>query len=139
VGGGRSRTNLIVREQHDGQLSEAIAELCNRGPLPGQSGVVITQGSRVVAAEVYATAEMLAACWEMVVRGYLLEARAVPQGRPSASNALHFLDKVAKGVVSVNPGVGLGQELRIETPKIAGQALINDGILIHASAFALAA
>lgn len=135
----RAVENLIAREQYDEQLSEAIAELCNRGPLPGQSGVVITQGRRVVAAEVYATPEMLAACWETVVRGYLLEARAVPQGRPSASKALRFLDHVAKGVISVNPGVGLGQELRIETPKIAGQALINEGLLIHASAFALAA
>jgi len=135
----RAVANLVVREQHDEQLREAIAELCSRGPLPGQSGAVIAQGSRVVAAEVYATPEMLAACWEMVVRGYLLEARAVPQGRPSASRALHFLDKVAKGVISVNPGVGPGHEARIETPKIAGQALSNDGILIHASAFALAA
>ena len=135
----RAVENLIIREQHDEELGRAIADLCNRGPLPGQAGVVITQGRRVVAAEVYATPEMLAACWDMVVRGYLLEARVDPQGRPSATKVLRFLDKMAKGVVSVNPGVGLGQELRIETPKIAGQALINEGLLIHASAFALAA
>src|SRR5690606_28976053 len=40
--------------ERDRQLAGAIEELARRGPLPGQSGVVVAHGSRVVAAELFA-------------------------------------------------------------------------------------
>ena len=135
----RAVEELTQREVRDQHLGRAIADLCQRGPLAGQCGVVAAHGRRIVAAEVYASPALLAASWDTLVRGYLLEARREPSGAPSATKALRFLDKVSKRIVSTQPAVGLGEELRISSSKITGQALVHEGSLIHASAFALAA
>ena len=135
----RALSELSAREQREDALSQSIEELINRGPLPGQSGIVVSFGSRVVATDVFATSELLRENWASLIRGYLLEARGTVRGTPSATKALGFLKEASKRVVSVAPGVGLGDEYRIESSKIAGQALILDDVLVHASAFALAA
>jgi len=130
---------LIDHERRNADVAAAIADLVRRGPLRGQCGVIVAHGRRIVALDVYATPEMLAASWENLVRGYFLEVRRAPSGTPSATKALRFLTKIAKRVVSTQPGVGLGDELRISSSKITGQALVYEGALVHASAFALAA
>jgi hypothetical protein len=135
----RAVEDLAERERRDHRLADSIAELCARGPLPGQCGIVVAHGRRVVAAEVYGSPELLAASWESLVRGFLLEAGGELKGTPSATKALRFLEKAAKRVVAVSDGVGLGREHRIAFSNIAGQALTLDDVLVHASAFALAA
>lgn len=135
----RAVAQLQERERRDQQLAQAIAELTVGGPLPGQCGIVVAFGRRVVAADVYATHEMLRNSWEMLIRGYMLESRSEPKGEPSATKALRFLQKASNRVVAVSEGVGLGREHRIASSKIAGQALTVDDVLVHASAFALAA
>lgn len=135
----RAVDELVERERRDHRLADAIAELCASGPLPGQCGIVVTHGRRVVSAEVYGSPELLAAAWETLVRGFLLEARGDSTNAPSATKALRFLEKASKRVVTVGEGVGLGQEHRISSSKIAGQALTLNDVLVHASAFALAA
>ena len=135
----RAVAQLNEWERRDQQLREAIAELTARGPLPGQCGIVVALGRRVVAADVYATPNMLQNSWEMLIRGFMLESRGNVEGTPSATKALRFLEKAAKRVVAVSDGVGLGREHRIASSKIAGQALTLDDVLVHASAFALAA
>jgi len=135
----RAVEDLAERERRDHRLADSIAELCARGPLPGQCGIVVAHGRHVVAAEVYGSPELLAASWESLVRGFLLEAGGELKGTPSATKALRFLEKAAKRVVAVSDGVGLGREHRIASSNIAGQALTLDDVLVHASAFALAA
>jgi len=68
-----------------------------------------------------------------------MKARREPKGTPSATKALRFLEKASQRVVAVSDGVGIGREHRIASSKIAGQALTLDDVLVHASAFALAA
>lgn len=129
---------LVEHEQRNTQLAKVIAELVKRGPLRGQTGIVVCHGRRVVAADVYATPSVLSSNWEALVRGHFLEVRGEASGVPSASKALKFLMESSKRVVAVTKGVGLGEEYRIESPKMTGQALVHDGLLVHASAFALA-
>jgi len=135
----RAVEQLAERERRDHRLAAAIGELVARGPLPGQSGIVVAHGRRIVAAEIYGGNELLMAAWEMLVRGYLLEARGEARGIPSATKALRFLKEVSQSMVAVNDAVGLGREHRIASGKIAGQALTLNDELVHASAFALAA
>jgi hypothetical protein len=135
--GTRALEALAGYEGKERRVAEAINELTVKGPLPGQCGLVVSHGGRVVAAEVFGTEKMLAASWESLIRGVMLEAGDVAKGSPSATRALRFLEQVGKNVVSVEPGVGLGEELRISTPRLAGQALVHLGALVHASAFAL--
>jgi hypothetical protein len=135
----RAVEQLAERERRDHRLADAIAELVARGPLPGQCGIVVAHGRRVVAAEIYGSGDLLTAAWETLIRGYLLEARREPKGTPSATKALRFLEKASQRVVAVSDSVGLGREHRIASSNIAGQALTIDDLLVHASAFALAA
>jgi hypothetical protein len=123
----------------DNQLANAAQELAGIGPLPGQCGIVLGHGKRIVAAEIFATPELLAANWEALIRAALLDAPEFVEGRPSVSRALRFVTRLGTARGTRSPGVGLGEELHLETTKMVGQALVLDGAVVHASAFALAA
>jgi hypothetical protein len=131
-------TEAIVDDRYN-DLGRAVEELVGLGPLPGQCGIVISHGSRVVAAEVLATKELLRANWEPMVRAALLDAPFEVKGRPSATRALRFLERLATGKAIQAEGVGLGREVHVRRTRLVGQALLLDDLLLHASAFALAA
>lgn len=138
-----SSSALSAADNHlesDDRLAAAIAELEAFGPLPGQCGVVVAHGSRVVSAEVFATPSMLAAHWGALTRGMLLDApdRAVTS-KPSATNALRFLRRIATSTPTITDGVGLGREYHVRTSRIVAQALVVDQTIVHATAFTLAA
>ncbi len=141
LGAGNASGSLIGADavfQRDHRLGSAIVQLVARGPLPGQCGVVVSHGDRVVAAELFAEPDLLAAHWGALVRGALLDAPSSPSGRPSASRALRFMRRVAASDAVDNDAVGLGREHHIRTERVVAQALTWDERLIHASAFALA-
>ena len=123
----------------DNSLANAAQELAGIGPLPGQCGIVLGHGKRIVAAEIFATPELLAANWEALIRAALLDAPERIEGSPSVSRALRFVTRIGTARGTSSPGVGLGEELHLETTRMVGQALVLDGAVVHASAFALAA
>ena len=59
--------------------------------------------------------------------------------RPSAGRVLRFLRGFAHAEATVAAGAGLGRERHVATDRVAGQALELGDVLVHASAFALAA
>lgn len=126
-------------QQPGDRLAAAAREMDRSCPLPGQCGVVISHGSRVVAADVFATAGLFAARWPEVVRAALLDAPVAPRGRPSASRALRFLSRLANGAGEEERGLGLGVTRRVSTVDLLGQVLTWERAVICASAFALAA
>ena len=52
---------------------------------------------------------------------------------------LRFLRRFAHAEATVTRGAGLGRERHVATERVAGQMLELDDVLVHASAFALAA
>ena len=130
-------SEIVFTQQR--RLAAAATRLIERGPLPGQCGVVIGHGSRVVSAEVFATHDLLAAQWDQLVRAALLDAPDAISGRPSASRALRFLRRLAKAEGTESEGVGLGRERHVRTDRLVGQILTWDATVVHAAAFALAA
>lgn len=128
------------RLRDDRRIAEATAELRARGPLPGQCGIVVAHGSRIVSLELFATPAMLAAHWDALVGGIMLDApMREPNSRPSLTRALKFVRRINTTKATVNPGVGLGNEVHVRTAKMVAQALVHEGVVVHASAFALAA
>ena len=124
-------------EQHlnlNHHRSKSIESLVELGPLPGQCGVVVTHGRRVVAMDVFGNHELLMPHWEGLIRSYLME-RSMSDGYPSASRVLWAISQFYRGNVMTNPGVGLGAELYVEGKWMVGQALTLDGAVVHASAF----
>ncbi len=124
----------------DDVIRRSVDELVAKGPLPGQCGVVIAHGRRVVSVDVFANPDLLACQWEQIIRAALLDAPGeATTGRPSASKALAFLRGFAEGSSQLAPGVGLGREHHVSSKRLVGQALVWDDVLVHASAFATAA
>ena len=117
----------------------SVRDLTERGPLPGQCGVVLAHGSRVVGAEVFGAPDLLAAHWEAIVRAALLDAPTQVHGKPSAGRALRFVHRIGTCAAVDEPGVGLGREHHVRTERYVAQGLSLDDRLVHGSAFALAA
>jgi len=126
-------------DREDGRdLSRAIDELVQRGPLPGQCGVVVSHGSRVVQAEVFGAPELLAKQWEPLVRAWMYDAPGPVRGTPSLSRAVNALGHVAAMRKDVAPGVGLGREVHATDNRVVAHGLVLDDALVHLGAFALA-
>jgi len=120
--------------RRDRQRAHAIRSLARRGPLPGQCGVVVAHGRRVVTIEVFGNHDLLLPHWEGLVRSHLME-RPTANGRPSASLVLHRIRRFAGAAKLVNRGVGLGTEVHVNDRRTVGQALTHRGAIVHASAF----
>lgn len=120
---------VFDRERGRGDAAE---ELARRGPLPGQCGVVVTHGPRVVGAEIFGAPELLKPHWAALVRPYLLEEPTV-SGWPSPDRVLRALRGIGRAECKNSDGVGLGHERHFASEKGSGQALTLDGALIHAS------
>ena len=120
--------------RRDRQRAHAIRGLARRGPLPGQCGVAVTHGRRVVAVEVFGNHDLLVPHWEGLVRSHLLE-RPTANGRTSATRVLHRIRRFAEASVAAHRGVSLGTELYVKDRRTVGQALIHNGAIVHASGF----
>ncbi len=135
----RDLEDLTREVERDERRVAAIAELVARGPLPGQCGVAVAHGARVLAADVFASPALLAQNWEPLVRSHLAELPAGHVSHPSVTRVVRFVRRFAAAQGARTEGAGAGIERHIATDRFAGQVLELDDILIHASAFALAA
>ena len=114
----------------------AVAEeLAARGPLSGQCGIVIAQGRRVAAMDLFGAPHLLAVHWAALIRSYLLDS-PLASSRPSATQVLNFVRRFASARAQQAPGVGLGVEHRMAHKRLTGQALTLDGAIVHATFFA---
>ncbi|MDE0675340.1 MAG: hypothetical protein F4196_03890 [Acidimicrobiia bacterium] len=133
-----SRTSAVRDAQEHLKVShprsKSIENLVELGPLPGQCGVVVTHGRRVVAMDLFGNHSLLTSHWEGLIRSYLLEP-PMSNGHPSASRVLWAISQFYRAKMVAKPGVGLGVTLYVKGPWIEGQALTLDGAVVHASSF----
>lgn len=134
-----SRSMLDGERRVEAELGHVADELAAVGPLPGQRGVVVGVGSRIVSADLFASTELLAANWEALVRGYLADAVGQRQAPAQPGAALRFLHRLAGLRGREGAGVGLGTELHLRGRGVVGQVLSHEGKLVHASAYAAVA
>lgn len=121
-----------LRADHGRAL--AADEMAQLGPLPGQCGIVVTHGTRVVAMDIFGNHRLLAPHWNGLIRSYLME-NPSSRGYPSATRALWALGRFSKARTVGKTGVGLGVEYHVESKRLVGQVLALDGSIVHASAF----
>lgn len=134
----RAQVDSRTRSAYDAYETthHRVGELAELGPLPGQHGVIASFGRRIVAADVFEHPHILAAYWRSIVNSLAFDAGHDYQGRPSATNALRFLRRVAHSRRAEHPGVSLGVEMRIADARVEAQGLRVGDSLIHLSAFA---
>ncbi|MDE0165909.1 MAG: hypothetical protein OXL36_12510 [Bryobacterales bacterium] len=112
----------------------AVRELVDRGPLPGQCGIVVVHGSWVTSMDLFGAPNLLAAHWGALVRSHLLESPAA-KGNPSATRVLDIVRRFAFAPARQAPGVGLGVEHRVSDDRLTGHALTLNGAMVHAAFF----
>ena len=112
----------------------AVRELVDRGPLPGQCGIVVVHGSWVTSMDLFGAPHLLAAHWGALVRSHLLESPA-SKGSPSATRVLEMVRRFASARSQQTPGVGLGVEHRQSDDRLTGHALTLNGAVVHAAFF----
>ena len=79
----------------------------------------------------------LQAYWDHLVRGYHLDAVGAPVAPLDAARVTAFLAEVEAADEVVAEATGIGHEVHLCSPSIAGAALALDGTLVHLSAHAL--
>ena len=112
----------------------AVRDLVDRGPLPGQCGIVVVHGSWVTSMDLFGAPHLLAAHWGALIRSHLLESPDA-KGNPSATRVHDVVRRFAFAPARQAPGVGLGVEHRISDDRLTGHALTLNGSMVHAAFF----
>ncbi len=112
----------------------AVRDLADRGPLPGQCGIVVVHGSWVTSMDLFGAPHLLAAHWGALIRSHLLESPAA-KGNPSATRVHDVVRRFAFAPARQAPGVGLGVEHRVTDDRLTGHALTLNGAMVHAAFF----
>ena len=125
-----TRANLSERLGAFEDLSERLPE--------GARGVVVALGREPVLLEVLAGPRSFAKVFRKLLAGYALGAleHAGRGEGPDTSLAKSFVSDVAAARQERHPAVGAGEDVRFEAQKVSGYALVADGRVLHAAAFA---
>lgn len=125
-----TRANLSERLGAFEDLSERLPE--------GARGVVVALGGKPVLLEVLAGPRSFAKVFRKLLAGYALEALEHAGGGegPDPSLARSFVSDVAAARQERHEAVGEGEDVRFEAERASGYALVADGRVLHAAAFA---
>ncbi|MCY2928900.1 MAG: hypothetical protein NTV86_05290 [Planctomycetota bacterium] len=121
------------------QRRDSLQAYVESMPYPPYSrGVMAAINGRFVAADVFDRPQTLEAVWPRLLTGYAIDALA--QGREArrlftAKAASVLLERVGQVPCDSRPTAGAGEDWRIETHDIVGQALVVDGVCVHLSVF----
>jgi len=105
--------------------------------LPRQVGAVFAINGAIAGVELFDSAATWRKSMRKIVESYGLDALDRVQEKPSRArrDPARFLASVAAAEAKAFPAVGLGEDLRLQAPRITGAALAVDGKVVHALAF----
>ena len=102
---------------------------------PGQIGALIYMGTRWVGIDLLAGPGLFGRAWPRLCAGYVADAigrKLEPWQRLDGGAVLEAL---VRGQVEPAPAVGLGEEYRLGSGRLAGAALVAQGRVAHLMAF----
>jgi hypothetical protein len=132
-------------DEHLDRRSDRMAvvrKFVDEGVQPGQVGVAVAHGEKILGIEVFPSTDALQVAWEAIVRAAVIDADEFTTKPESldASRGIAALDKFLAQVAStegtVADGVGRGTEVHVETPAYVAHGLRVDGELVYCNAFA---
>jgi hypothetical protein len=104
----------------------------------GQVGAIFAINGAPAGLELFDSPETLRTYLPKILRSYALDAlsnQTVTVAKTEDAEAALLLDSILELEAKSFPALGLGQDLRIDSPEISGGALTHDGRLIHLAAF----
>lgn len=129
-----------IFDQHAAFIDRCVAAF---QPLQRQVGAMFAVNDSIVALDLFDNAATLLRVLPKLVRAAAVDARD-RSSEPRADAKLStrgcevFLAHVSAGAQHSAPAVGLGEDVRLSSPSIAGAALVVNGAVVHLSAFASA-
>jgi len=128
-------------ESFDDQLKNYLEQFPRS---QGQIGFLATINERMVGMELFNSADNLGKYFDKLIQSYALDAidlkrqkqRNSSQGTKEKAKA--WLAEVIKASVTINPSLGLGEDLRIEGEEVIGSGLLLEETLVYLSVFAKA-
>ncbi len=120
-----------VYEQHRAFLEDYVAAFRQR---PGQVGAVFLVGSCFAGLDLFAHESTCAALLPKLLRGYALDALEV-ESKQAPTPAHRLIAGVIVAEARDYPAVGLGRDVRIDSPAVAGAALVAGDAVLHLAAF----
>jgi len=121
------------------QYSTDVEEYANGfRAVTDQVGVLFAIDGVVEGMDLFDSPETLASMLPKLIRSFAIDALESSRRHEqhiAAEPAAHFLDRLAAAPFDSYPGVGLGTDVRLSAPLVAGGGLIHDSKLIHLVAF----
>jgi len=108
-------------------------------PAPrGSAGAVFVIGNRIAGLDLFDKPETLAKLWPKILRGYAIDALEGSQESPNVSQSmvLEWLGSLAKARTEQFDSPGTGQDVRLESERAHGAALLVERRPIHVEVFA---
>jgi hypothetical protein len=127
-----------IFEQHEESVDQFVGSFA---PVEGQVGAVFCINGSIVGIEIFDHPETLTKLLSKLIRSYALDAIEAAVTKPTAANGEaieQYLEAVAATEPVGFPAVGLGEDLRLNNPEIAGGALLVDEKIVHLVAFSRA-
>ena len=102
-----------------------------------QVGAIFTIGARIVGTDLFDASETMRKLLPKLVRAVAVDALDADGAEQStgASSIETFLGAIAAAPVHEAPAVGGGLDLRLTSPGVTGAALVDEGSIVHLSAF----
>jgi hypothetical protein len=105
-------------------------------PAPRQVGFVAAIAGRIAGAEVLGEERAFAASHARLLDAYAIDAidrRGEESAAATASDPVQFLRDVSRAARTASPSLGLGEDVRLDSPAVVGCALVA-GVLVHLTA-----
>ena len=133
----RSDTDAMgdIYEQHRGSLDDYVVAF---GQQPGQVGAVFLVGTTFAGLDLFAHDATFSGLLPKLARSYALDALeldAKTSFEPPPAIAQGLVADVVAAQARAYPAVGQGQDVRIESPTVAGGALVEGDAVLHLAAF----
>jgi hypothetical protein len=125
-----------IFDQHRASVNEYLHDVTW---IEGQVGAAFAINGKPVGVEIFESQDIAREYLPKVIRSYALD--AIAQGRVvsprtvEAAEVSRLIESICAADGRNFPSVGLGTDLRIDSPDIAGAALVRDGSVVHLSAF----
>ena len=126
-------------ESYDDQLKDYLEKFPR---VAGQTGFIAAISESMAGMELFDSADNLGKYYDKLIQSYALDAidlkRQGPRQSPQVTKekAEGWMAEVTRAQVAMNPSLGLGEDLRIETDGLIGSGLIHDETLLYLSVFA---
>jgi hypothetical protein len=126
-------------ESYDDQLKNYLEQFPRSA---GQTGFMAAINEKMAGMELFDSPDNLGKYFGKLIQSYALDAidlKRQEQGQSpqvTKEKAESWMNEVKKAQVTMNPSLGLGEDLRIEGKGIIGSGLLHDETLLYLSVFA---